>query len=191
MKIKSKRGISLVALLITILVMAILSAVVVLSAKNSVDNTNVTDFMNDLQKIQDAAQNYYMENGIYPFSENLELSQVQVLEQVGADKRAELREEMELNNDYSEDGTESYYIIDLSKIDVTQTKRGVKKSGNANDVYIIAKSSGNVYYLDGLETKDNTYFSITPDVLHRKTIFTSINAFYGIMTFIILRHTLL
>ena len=161
MKIKSKRGISLVALLITILVMAILSAVVVLSAKNSVDNTNVTDFMNDLQKIQDAAQNYYMENGVYPFSENLELSQVQVLEQVGADKRAELREEMELNNDYSEDGTESYYIIDLSKIDVTQTKRGVKKSGNANDVYIIAKSSGNVYYLDGLETKDNTYFSIT------------------------------
>lgn len=161
MKIKSKRGISLVALLITILVMAILSAVVVLSAKNSVDNTNVTDFMNDLQKIQDAAQNYYMENGVYPFSENLELSQVQVLEQVGADKRAELREEMELNNDYSEDGTESYYIIDLSKIDVTQTKRGVKKSGNANDIYIIAKSSGNVYYLDGLETKDNTYFSIT------------------------------
>ena len=150
MKIKSKRGISLVALLITILVMAILSAVVVLSAKNSVDNTNVTDFMNDLQKIQDAAQNYYMENGVYPFSENLELSQVQVLEQVGADKRAELREEMELNNDYSEDGTESYYIIDLSKIDVTQTKRGVKKSGNANDVYIIAKSSGNVYSINSL-----------------------------------------
>lgn len=160
MKINSKRGLSLVALLITILVMFVLASVVVLSSKNSVDNANVTDFMSDLQKIEDSVESYYIENGIYPSSKEL-ISQTQVLEQVGEEKRAYLREEMELNDDYNEDGSTSYYVLDLAKIDVTQTKRGTEKDEDINDVYIISESTGNVYYLKGLETKDNTYFSIT------------------------------
>lgn len=162
---KLRKGISLIALMITILVLATLSAIVVLSAKNSVDNSTVTEFISDLQKIEDATKNYYIKENKYPYYDNLKLSQAEILELVGSEKRAYLREEMEKNGDYKEDGKSYYYEIDLSKIDVTQTSRGISKNGDATDVFVVSISSGNVYYLKGIETKDDIYFSMSDKIV--------------------------
>lgn len=167
MNFNSKKGVSLVALLITILVFMILSTIIVLSAKNSTDNANLTDFISDLEKIEEATKNYYIQQGEYPALQDEEsgtdvvYTQAEVLQMAGDAKRAYLREEMEENSDYSEDGSIDFYAIDLSKIGVSQSKRGTIKAGEPNDVYLASSATGRIYYLKGLETKDNTYFSIS------------------------------
>lgn len=166
MKIGLKKGISLIALLITILVMMLLATVAVLSVHNSVDNTNIIDFMSDLQKIQDETQSYHILQGKYPTIDNKEvMTQNEIFAVTDSDKRDNLRAEMEQNKDYVENGKNKFYTIDLSKINVTQTKRGIRRDSDEKDIYLISELTGKVYYLNGLETKDNVYFSINPQII--------------------------
>ena len=160
MKIKLKRGISFIALLITILVMMLLTSIVVVGVKNSIDNATIVDFMNDMQKIEEAVANYKLMNGQYPIYDNdVGFTQIEVLANTDADLRAILREEMVKNDDYTVEGKNKFFTLDITKIDITQTKRGVKK--DEKDIFLISETTGKVYYLKGVSVKNQVYFSIT------------------------------
>ncbi|MEG1008645.1 MAG: hypothetical protein RSF67_02285, partial [Clostridia bacterium] len=155
-----KRGISLIVLVITIIITIILVSVVVIPTKKSINDSKITAFTKDLSTIEDATVSYYLSNNEFPTKKAV-YDKNAVLALIDSKVLTNFNEELTLNSD--ELSTE-FYEIDLSKINVTKTKRGTLKNGN-NDVYIVAYPSFNIYYLKGIKVDKIPYFSLTSKLM--------------------------
>src|SRR5574344_131457 len=143
-KTNEKLGISLIVLMVTIIVTIILATVSVISINGAIDNSLMSAFATDLSTIEDLSKTYYMQNGAFPTETEGEdaLSEQKVLDIVGIDKKDAFSDELRSNQDYA-DNTDlgAFYIIDLSKLDLSSSKRGIKKDGDNQDVYVISAST--------------------------------------------------
>lgn len=162
----NKKGISLLVLLITVVAVLILVSVITINYTNSKDKAALTTFASDLQKIQDQVKLYYLTNGTFPTfdDQNQSLNESEVMDIIGQEKKEDFKAELSLNNDYVEDTTKgSFYKIDLSKINIKESKTGLSKT--TSDVYIVAFPSMNVYYLNGVKAKGDVYFSLSSKIV--------------------------
>ena len=152
---KNKKGMSMISLIITVIVILILLATSIGFMGNAVDNSRISAFANDLVEIEDAVRTYYVEKDEFPTSDSDKnaLSQNALLGLI-SDGKSYLEDELKLNGDYIENGNlGAFYKIDLSKIGVASTKRGTKDSGDTSDIYVVSYPSLNVYYVKGIEAK--------------------------------------
>ena len=69
MKIKERKGITLIVLVITIVIMAILAGAVIVSVSGYGELKNLKVLVNDLQSLQDKIHIYYEKNGELPVGE--------------------------------------------------------------------------------------------------------------------------
>lgn len=167
---KDKKGISMILLIATVVLVLILVATITVTVGNSLDNSKIVAFAEDLRKIEEATTLYYEQNDEFPtLGENKAYSKAEIMEIVKQSNKALLNEELSLNNDNVEnDNLGTFYKIDLAKLNVDQTKRGIQKDDSgkklASDIYVIAFPSMNVYYLEGLEAKKNIYFSLSDKI---------------------------
>ncbi|MEG0872584.1 MAG: glycine rich domain-containing protein [Clostridia bacterium] len=172
--LRSKRGVSLSALIISIIIALILISVSIVVVKNSIDNAALTTFADDISSISEATTNYYITEDEFPALEGTAaLSQVQMLSL--AQNSQTLINEMKTNQDYIEDTTNpdlpgAYYMIDLAKINVVKSVRGMKAAGVENDIYVVAYPSMNVYYLKGFVNKKKTYYGLSEDLINQSKI---------------------
>lgn len=166
-----KQGISLIVLLITIAVILIILTVVVISVDNVSNNAKLAAFASDLSTIEDLTTAYYMENSTFPVSsdEQNALSKSELLTKVGDENKTKFSEELELNNDNdaTNDYLSEFYVIDLNKLDIESSKRGVLKDEDEKDVYVVAYPSMNIYYVKGVKAKDDIYFSLSSKLTNR------------------------
>lgn len=145
---KSKKGITLLVLVITIVVMTILLTVTVITGTDVYDNATMTKFQSEISQIELLVNNYEKRNSGVDF---------QVIELDISDftefQKHQFKEENIVDN------VISMYIVDLQKIDAEQVSYGLGKESET-DRYIYSSETKKVYYERGLQIGDNIYHRI-------------------------------
>ena len=165
-----KKGISMIVLIITIILIIILTSTVIITVEDAIVNATIAAFAQDLKSVEEATTIYYQQNDEFPvLGENKACSKGEILQIVPNDKKDEFVNELNLNNDNVEnDNLGAFYMIDLAKLNVEETSRGLQKDENGNqllsDVFVISYPSMNVYYLHGLTANDTEYFSLSSKI---------------------------
>lgn len=174
-KYKSKSGVSVIALVIVISVLLILLSIVIINVNNVSNNAKLSAFASDLSTVEEMTSAYYMQNSSFPTTNETEesLSQGEILDRVEEGNKNSFTNELKLNNDYNtSNDLGEFYIINLNKLDVASSKRGLKNDGE-NDIYVVSYPSMNIYYLKGIKVKRETYFSLTSKITQKVKVNTN------------------
>lgn len=155
-----KKGLSLLVLTITILVMIVLASVVIFISANVSNNSKKAAFASDLSQLEDLVLEYYLAEGSLPVvttSTIYDKSTFTILITDGKDF---------LKNEISENGDDDafFYKLDLGKLDIKSAKRGLEEDGDITDSYYVASNTFNVYYLQGEEIAGEYYFSLSENL---------------------------
>lgn len=158
MKNTSRNGISLIVLIITIIVVIVLSSAAIFQGVVSFDESKISSFADDLYKIEDALESYYIIHESVPTLNNLDQMSSSDLfnNYLSASNLEKFNEELNLN----QDSGATFYLIDPLTLGVSNLQRGLMKNGN-DDVYAASYPNLNVYYLNGISANNGIYFSIS------------------------------
>lgn len=143
---KEKKGISLIVLVITIIVLLILTGLVVVNGKDAYVEAQKTTLKTEIAQIETLTKNYYTRR-----SGNLDFVTIELtvpstyLEQFEGESIVSSKVTM--------------YVIDLNKIDAEEVTYGNLEDG-ANDRYLYSTTTGKVYYEKGLEIDGKIYYRI-------------------------------
>lgn len=167
-KIKNSKGISLIALTITILVLAIVTSIVVYNAKNSVMIRKYKKLENDISLLTDKVEMYYLKNERLPIcfnSDNIPILYDGSQWQDG--------ENANFKNNKAKNDNDNYYILDLDQIDGLSLNYGIdfftlnsdySNKDSISDIYVINEQSHKIYYVQGIQVDGKTYYTIGDDV---------------------------
>lgn len=144
MNYKSENGITMVALVTTIVIMLILVSVISFGAKNGLDVKEINDMYTDILILEEKISLYWLENGSLP------------VKGTSIDDSV-IPEEIKNTNP---NDSNIYFEIDLSKLDNITLNNG-RDSSNFTDKYIVDSISHTVYYLAGVEVDEYKETSVT------------------------------
>ena len=99
---KKEKGITLISLVITVLVLVIITTVLALNSYDALQMSNLTKLQNDIEAISDRVAAYFVKEDKLPIEEGKVY------------KKGTLKNEI---NDLSNNDGDNYYKIDLSKLD--------------------------------------------------------------------------
>ncbi|MDO5557160.1 MAG: type II secretion system protein [Clostridia bacterium] len=154
MNLRKNNGITMVSLVLTIMILLIITGCV-LSIKNPLPSAKrLSNFKNDLLKLEKCVDAYYLQNSTLPILENISYTNISML--TGTIKNP---------ND-----NENYFVIDLDLLVDDSNRRitlnygndgfsTIKNGGNSRDVYIINESTHTIYYPNGVAHEDITYYT--------------------------------
>ncbi|MBQ8042897.1 MAG: hypothetical protein IJ272_01950 [Clostridia bacterium] len=144
-----KKGISLMVVVITVVVLTILTGVIVINSSSVVGNTGKSQLQLDIAQLESLMNTYKIrKSGNIPF-ETVEFNTADL-------SSAELEQfagETIVNN------TIELYVIDLYEIDAEAVNYGNLQNGST-DRYLYSINTGKVYYEKGLETEEGTYYYV-------------------------------
>lgn len=121
-KISQNKGVTLVALIMTIVLLLILSSVAINNLNKSSNVAPYNNMIADIELLTDKIVIYYNKYGELPIIEN----NSQIIDDI------------------------EYYKIDLNKLENITLNYGTEKDGNAKDIYLV-NNNLEVYYLEGIE----------------------------------------
>ena len=164
---KRQKGVSMVSLVITIIVMLILAGIIFLSSTDSIEQAGVGVFVRELALVRQAASEKKLDNQIYGTSEENTYKGFY---------KTKIKNPPANFVSFSE--TEIYgYVIDLEYVHTENAERGhdykrfatniaanVVEFG-VDDVYVLDKE-GNIFYAKGWETDDGIHYSNLGIELH-------------------------
>ena len=144
-----KKGISLVVLIITVIVLTILMGVIVFNTENTITNAEKSKLQIDIVNLEALMNTYKLrKNGNIKFEttdfDTSTLSSVEL---------------KQFNGENIIDNKIKLYIIELEEIDAEDVNYGMLKEGNT-DRYLYSLVTGKVYYEQGLEMDNITYYHI-------------------------------
>lgn len=143
-----KKGISLVSLMITIVIIILLTTTVSISAISSINNAKKISFATEISFIQESVNNYYTKNNTLPTFDKVNFNI------------------NEINEKYKEqfilEDAQNMYKLDLDKLGKIDNIFGKEK--NENDIYAVSLDTNKVYYLAGLNVGDKIYYTLTDDL---------------------------
>lgn len=147
---KNQKGVTLVSLIITIIIILIITSATVYTSTNRFKINNLSKMYNDIELLNDKIATYYLKFGGLPIIKNTENTPIKYT-------FSELNFDKNINDD------DNYYIIDLEaigNITLNYGKEGFKNQNTSDDVYIINNKTHSVYYVRGIEYTDgNLYHS--------------------------------
>lgn len=147
-----KKGVSLIVLMITIVLMILIISTVTISARASFNNAQKLTFATEIASMQENVNEYYLRNHILPVLHDVTLNLENISEQ---EKIQFLDEKM--------DGKQIVLKqIDLSKFSQMDIIFG--KGENGTDIYAVSEITNRVYFLRGLHTDEMTYYTLTEDL---------------------------
>ena len=155
-----KRGITATSVAIMIAVILILMSTITAISYNSIQNAKKIVFALEISNIQEEVYKYVKDSidGSYPVMGDyyvIDLSNVSSNSVVQFDgENKDEKNQIEL------------YEVDLTSLGIDDTSYGNKK--NEKDVYTLSKTTGKVYYIQGIKCKDVTYYTLTKDLLDLK-----------------------
>ena len=161
---KSKKGISLIALVITLIIMMILASVALYTSADATNNAKLTSFAEDLINMEDLVSEYYLTNNELPMVSGVSYVKADVLD-LCTNGVETLSEEITTNGDDSA----VFVKLDLAKLPIDSSSRGMGEKGTT-DIYLISSQNFNVYYLQGEEIAKEYYFSLTKKLTGRTEI---------------------
>ncbi len=137
-----RKGITIITLILTVLMMVILASVVIVSYNNILVSTQKKEFANEIYTIQKLVDNYKFMNNKYPV------------------KSGEVTPSSLNSSFQGESGT--YSELDLYEAGVEETSKGLGTT--SSDIYVVADNTGKVYYVSGYEIGGNIYYTLTDDL---------------------------
>ena len=153
---RSQKGISLIALTTTILVLAIVTSIVVYNSKNNIMIKQYKKLENDIDVLNNKVGMYYLKNGELPICMRSDRTYIEY-----NDNRTE--EEQKYNKfkeDKHQNDNDKYFILDLNKIDGISLNYGADfynidqaytNLGYCPDLYVINQQSHRIYYVKGID----------------------------------------
>lgn len=139
-------------LMITVVVIVILASTTIVSYNNIVEDTLKRDFASQIYSVQKLVEQYYFMNDEYPITEEYILNMDSI----------DPKYNFEFEKETVENGVIIFYVIDLNKCDVQEIKRGKRETNE--DIYVVSKETGIVYYIDGIEINNIKYYTLTDDL---------------------------
>ena len=176
MYFKNEKGVTLMALTITIIVMLILSSIIIHSSDTHIDTQSINKLYSDIDNLNNKINKYYLEYGDIPILPKQYCGKEQLTNILNNNANAK---SVELNNLSKNDDDitvlnpndeDAYYIIDLEKmegltlnygydIDYKKAKQDVSSiSTDIQDIYIINKVTHQIYYPKGIFSDEYMYY---------------------------------
>lgn len=159
--LKNDKGVTLLVLTITIIVLLIITSITIGNAKNQLGIGKVNNLYSDLDSISTKVSDYYLKNNSLPvFENNIYMNSKNELgvlfESNGGEKSV-------INS--NDDG--AYYVIDLSKLENLTLNYGSDYKNwsesstfqTYQDLYIINGVTHQIYYPKGITYSGNVYFT--------------------------------
>ena len=164
--LKSRKGISLTTMVITIMILLVIMGTLVYSALDSVKIKKLNNLYNDLKVIDDAVGIYYLKNGNLPIDDSK--SSITVAKDDEKSALSDLNIDFVLKNgvtkvaskdsffnpnDYTAENKAVYKYLNLSLMDNLSLT-------HPEDEYIINTQSHTVYNLTGVKLDDKMYHAL-------------------------------
>lgn len=147
-----KKGITILTLTVTILVLAIISGVVIYNSKVTLEKVNKNEFVVEILNIETAVNNYYSDFGKYPVKNSISINILDFSE----------HEKSQFLNETVTNDMVTLYEIDLALIGINKTIFG--NDADALDKYVLSKETGKIYYLMGIEYEDDIYYTLHSNI---------------------------
>ena len=163
-KLKNSKGVTLVTLIVTIIVLLIVSNVTIYSVKNNLGIEKIKNMQNDIENLSDKISAYYNQYGTLPII-NEEYTNINEIKDAG------------LISATVDKG--KFYIIDLSSLEnltLTYGKdfKNVNNTSDKNtlkDIYIINETSHNIFYVKGIKSDGEMYYTnYTSDQVDKEAV---------------------
>lgn len=151
-----KKGISLMVLVVTIIILSILAGIVVFSAKDAIDISKEASFKTNIAKIQDAAIEYYATRGELPVKENaVALTNAELLTKANLSTVA--HETLSQAITSNGDNDSKFYVLDIEKLNVSKSVYDITKK---SEVLYINDEGTHVYYITGFRVGEEIHFTL-------------------------------
>ena len=144
---KNEKGITIVSLIITVVVMLVVAGTTVYTSNNRTKVNDLKKMQTDIELLNDKISTYYLKYGGIPV--------------VKKDNKDELYTYSTLDFDKNVNDNNNYYIIDLEAIGnltLNYGENGYKNPNESDDVYIINENTHKVYYVKGIEYTDGKLY---------------------------------
>lgn len=169
-KVKDDKGITLLALTITVFVMVIVMGTLIYNANNQVKVQKVNKLYSDIELINDKVSDYYLKYNTLPLKKIGDETVgycsadglVNILKANGAEN-SKTQDDL-LDKADSKTNESTYYVIDLSKMDNLTLNYGSEYrtwtgGTEKQDLYIINEKSHHIYYPKGVLVDEKLYYS--------------------------------
>ena len=152
--LKSKKGVTMVALTITVTVLIIITSITLANMKDYLQNQKRNGLYNDISNLKTKIDTYYMEHNEIPvlgkYCTKTELESILIANDAG-------------NIDLDSGDNDNYYVIDLEKLDNVTLNYGKEYSTwtsgtTIQDLYIINEKTHQIYYPKGIKFQDEIYY---------------------------------
>ena len=161
---RNQKGISLIALTTTILVLAIVTSIVIYNAKDVIEVREYKKLESDIEVLENKVNMYYLNYKKIPV---LEKDSFPVI----------YNGDMEFLGQKRENDNDNYYILNLRLIDgitlnfgggfynIKNTDNNITDRNNnvITDIYIINEHSHRIYYVQGIQVDETIYYTIGTD----------------------------
>lgn len=160
-KIKNEKGVTLVALALSVAVLIILSNVIIYNVRDNLEVGKLTKMKNDIQNLRDKVSSYYAQNGTIPA--HLVYPNIDPLKTAGVISQAT--------------DTGKFLVIDLSAIENLTLNNGAdfenvksntslteEEAKSNTDLYVINENSHNIFYVEGVTIDNETYYTDIEEV---------------------------
>lgn len=161
---RNQKGISLIALTTTILVLAIVTSIVIYNAKDVIEVREYKKLESDIEVLENKVNMYYLNYKKIPV---LEKDSFPVI----------YNGDMEFLGQKRENDNDNYYILNLRLIDgitlnfgggfynIKNTDNNITDRNNnvITDIYIINEQSHRIYYVQGIQVDETIYYTIGTD----------------------------
>ena len=146
-----KKGISVIALSVSIVLIVVIASVISLSLIENYKKAQKIEFAAELDMLRISSENYKLSNGYYPvLDETLDVSLI-------PDELKNTQFEGE-----NTEGINSFNLLDYNLIGVDSLKYGTGET--PNDRYVVSTKTGRIYYLKGLNIGNEIYYSMNPEL---------------------------
>lgn len=154
--LKKQKGITLITLSITVLVLVILTEVLIYNIQDNLKIESLRNMQNDIANLRDKILTYYEKYNTIPINEKIEYTNIQPLQDslilsqkadTGKFYVIELKQLENLTLNYGRD---------YEKITTTSTAEEINK---LTDLYIINADSLNIFYVQGIKIDNTTYYT--------------------------------
>ena len=140
----NEKGITLVTLVITVMLLVIITSILAVNSYTSLKLSSLTKLKNDIESLESRISSYYIKEGRLPTYENPKT-------------KSELRK---ILNDMSVNDGDNYYTINLEELDNLSLNYGSNWKLLGEDRYIINEESHVIYYVKGITYEGEEYHTI-------------------------------
>lgn len=155
-KMKEPKGVTLVALTITVTIILILTSAIIYNVRKNISIYKLEALQNDIMNLRDKVSSYYAQYGALPIVNGVEYTNISKIMETGV-----ISDAVDTGNFYviklsSLDNLTLTYGEDFEKISKNEVTTAEQING-LEDLYIINEDSHNIFYARGV-TVDNERF---------------------------------